>query len=122
VDRLGYDFMTLDVYLTTVDNATNNPSTFKLGDGDVTNVSSASDITAFVGDGSGGWTIPTMSTATTTNNVVKFNVDCRGLKRYITLEIVPLTTMTCWAFAELFNGDDSPTNSTQANTIALVEG
>ena len=122
VDRMGYDFVSIDIYLTTTNNATNNPSTFKLGDCADTNLTSAADITACVGDGTGGWTIPDFNTATTTNNIVKMNVDCRGLERYLHIEVVPLTTMTCWAFANLFRAKESPDTSTEAGVIALVNG
>jgi len=122
VDRKGYDFCSIDTYMTTSDAPTNNPSTFKLGHSDDTYVTNASDITDFVGDGSGGWTIPSFSTATTTDNTVKMNVDCRGLKRYLHLEIVPLTTQTCWSFANLFRGKEQPVSTTEVNVLAVVNG
>jgi len=122
IDTLGADFATIDVFMTTADAATNNPSTFKIGDSADTYLTNATDITALVGDGTGGWTIPSFSTATTTNNIVKFNVDCSATKRYLHLEIVPLLSQTAWAFANLFRNEQAPDSSTDAGVIALVAG
>lgn len=122
VDRQGFNYCTLSVFMTTAAVASNNPSTFKLGESDDTYVTNAADITAFVGDGTGGWTIPSFSTATTTDNVVMMNVDCRARKRYLHIEVVPLTTQTAWAMANLFRAEQMPDTSTEANVIALVNG
>jgi len=121
-DLKGFDVCEIDVFLTTSDDTTNNPTMFKLGDASVTNVTSATDITAFVGDGTGGWTIPAAHTATTTNDVYKFHVDCRGLDRYLHLEIMPLLNASCWAFANLYRAEQGVDSSTDANTVALVAG
>lgn len=123
VDTLGFDFVKLDVIMTTAAVASNNPSMFKLGDCADTYVTNASDITAFVGDGVGGWTIPDFSVAV--GNVVQFNVDCRALERYLHVEVVPITTHTAWAVANLFRGVeswDAVDTSVSASFVAKVDG
>ena len=41
IDTLGADWMTLDVHSSTSNNTTNNPSTFKLSEGDTTDATAA---------------------------------------------------------------------------------
>jgi len=120
IDTKGFDWLTLDVVMTTSDDATNNPSVLKLSQSDDTVVTNFSDITEFVGDGSGGFTIP--NAVTSGEWGMKFNVDCRGLKRYLRLTISPLTTQGICAVANLGRGDESPVSTTSANVKALVEG
>jgi len=117
VDTLGFDFCSLDVIMATSNDTTNNPTVFKLAESDDTVVSNFADITAFVGDTA--WTIPDAVTAG--NWGVKFNVDCRGRKRYLRLSISPLTTQVITAIANLSLGDESGSNTTVAGVKALVQ-
>jgi len=120
VDTLGYDFLTLDVIMSTSNDTTNNPTVFKLAESDDTVVTNFADITAFVGDGEGGWTIP--AAVTSGDWGVKFNVDLKGRKRYLKLSVSPLTTQVITAIGNLYRGDEAPVNTTDANVKALVEG
>lgn len=124
VDCKGYNFCSIDVSCfpghTT---ATNNPTVFKLGESADTYMTNATDITAFVGDGVGGWTIPNVPTVTTTPYTVKFNVDCRALERYLHIEVVPLgASMTATAYANLFRAEETPITTTEAGVLAVVNG
>jgi hypothetical protein len=56
VDRLGWDYMTLDVITTTSNDTTNNPSVLKLQQSDTTDATNYADISGTVGDTD--WTIP----------------------------------------------------------------
>ncbi len=118
VDTLDYDFLTMDVFLSTADSVSNNPSTLKLTEGDTTVVSSAVTFGSFVGDT--GFTIPACVTAGDWG--VKFNVDTRARKRYIFLTVTPLTTQVVAAVGNLTKGTESPRTTTKANVKALVEG
>lgn len=120
IDCLGYDFATIDVITSTSDAVTNNPAALKLSEADDTNTASFSDITAFVGDGAGGFTIP--NSVTSGNWGVKFNVDLRHRKRYIKVSVSPLTTQVITAIANLGNAEVSPVNTTDVDVKALVEG
>ena len=118
LDTLGYDFAAIDLISTTSDNTTNNPSVLKLGEGDTT--ASFADITAFVGDGSGGFTIPAWHTNTTNAKALRFNVDLRHRKRYLQLTVSPLTTQSFTAVAQLHSGEISPTSAADVNALAVV--
>ena len=122
LDTLGYDFAAIDVIATTSDNATNNPSVLKLAEADDTNATSFADITAFVGDGSGGFTIPASNTATASNSLYTFNVDLRHRKRYLKLTISPLASQSFTALAQLHRGEVSPTSAADVNALAVVSG
>jgi hypothetical protein len=115
IDTLGYDFMTVDVITTTSNDTTNNPSVLVLGDGDTT--SAYTNISGTVGDTD--WTIP--AAVTQGNWGVKFNVDLRGVKRYVQVSVSPVTTQTITAIANLFKGDEAPVDATGAGCNALVE-
>ena len=118
VDTLDYDFMTMDICLSTADSVSNNPSTLKLTELDTNVISSAATFGSFEGDT--GFTIPACVTAG--DYGVKFNVDLRGRKRYIFLTVTPLTTQVVAAVANLTKGTEAPVNTTRANVVALVEG
>lgn len=118
VDTIDFDWMTMDIILSTADSVSNNPSTLKLTEGDTNVISSAATFGSFVGDT--GFTIPPCVTSGDWG--VKFNVDLRGRKRYIFLTITPLTTQVVVGVANLTKGVKNPDNTTVANVKALVEG
>ena len=120
IDTLGFDHVSIDVTTTTSNAATNNPSVLKLSESDDTVVTNFGDITAFVGDGVGGFTIP----ASVTTGVwgVKLNLDLRAKKRYLKVTVSPLTTQVISAVANLSRGDTSPVDAAGAGVKALVEG
>lgn len=118
IDTLGYDAVTIDVITTTSNDTTNNPSVLKLSESDDTVVTNFADISGFVGDTD--FTIP--AAVTSGDWGVKFNVDLTGRKRYLKVSVSPVTTQTITAVANLFNGDESPTDATGGNVKALVEG
>jgi len=118
LDTMGFDFVTIDVISTTSNNATNNPSVLKLSESD--DATTYSDVTAAVGDGTGGFTVPNWHTNTATAKTLKFNVDLRHRKRYLKLTITPITTQSFTAIANLTRGEISPVNTTDANVLALV--
>ncbi len=121
IDTLGYDFLTLNINQTSTAASSNKLGTCKLSHGATTTAASATAITALVGGGAGGFTIPAAPTNTSVANVIKMNVDLRGKQRYLFLELSPLTTMTLTAFGELQRGEQAG-NATVQGLAALVEG
>lgn len=119
IDTLGFDYVELDVALTTSDSTTNNPSVFKISQADANSATNYADITALVGDGSGGWTIPAADTANAQG--FKFGIDKRGLKRYLKLTVSPTTTQSITAIANLYRARQTPISATKANVAALVQ-
>ena len=122
IDTLGYDYCTINVIGTTSDNATNNPSVLKVMEADTTDSTNLADITAFVGDGASGFTIPSSPTATTTAPFAEFNIDTRARKRYLAVKISPLTTQTFTVIAELGRPEQSPVSTTDRNVAVVVNG
>lgn len=120
IDRLGYNYMSLDVELTTA-SATTAPIALKLSESDDTVVTNFADITKFVGGGTGGFTMPA-GPATENTWGVKFNVDLRARKRYLKLSVTPGTTVIVSAVANLFKEELAPVDATKANVKALVQG
>ena len=76
-----------------------------------------SDITAFVGDGTGGWTVPAWHTQTADAKCVKFDVDLRHRKRYLKLTITPVTTQDFIAIANLGRNEATPVSGDQRELI-----
>jgi len=119
IDTLGFDYVSIDVITATSNAVSNNPSVLKLSESDTTDATNYSDITEFVGDGTGGFTIP--NSVTSGNWGVKFNVDLRAKKRYLKVSVSPVTTQVITAIANLSKAKSAPVNTTDANVKALVE-
>jgi len=118
LDCQGFDFVTIDVVQTTSNNVTNNPSTLKLQQSDTTDATNFADLSGAVGDTD--FTIPQVGTNTSTISSYKFNVDMRHRKRYLRLLVTPITTQSFTAVANLFRGERSASNATDANVSVLV--
>lgn len=123
IDRLGYEYVSLVVGQEAWGNAgfTSQASftVLKLSESD--DNSSYSDVTAFVGGGTGGFTLPT-PTATAGDVVVRMDVDCRGKKRYLKLTATPYTTGTVYTVARLGKGNDGPVSASQKGVNVTVSG
>ncbi len=123
IDRLGYEYVSLDVCQEPFANAGYTSqaafTVLKLAESD--NNSSYSDVTEFVGGGTGGFTIPT-PTATAGDVVVRMDVDCRGKKRYLRVTATPYTTGTVYTVARLGKGSDGPVSASAKGVNATVSG
>ena len=122
IDTIGFDFASIDLVLGTSNTVSNKPSTLKLSESDDTVVTNFADITAFVGGGTGGFTIPNADTSNA--NVYVFNVDCRGRKRYLKLTATPVTTQAAVMDARLSCAEEAPNTTSEFGTgvLAVVEG
>lgn len=117
IDTLGFDYCRIAVLLPTADVVSNKPSVLKISEGDTT--SSFTDVTAFVGGGAGGFTIPNAITAATsiTQPYAVFNVDARARKRYLKISVSPQTTQVVNVLAELSRAEQTPSTSAQATVV-----
>jgi len=118
IDRLDYDYA--DVVVARASNAsTTFASVLKVQESD--DNSNYTDITAFVGGGTGGFTIPTV-TSTASVSAVKMGIDCRGRKRYLKVLVTPSTAVNVAIEARLFRGHIAPASATAAGVLAIVNG
>jgi len=122
IDTLGFSHASVDVVFEPVAAAGTNSAVaiaLKLQEGDTT--SSYSDITAFVGDGTGGFTIPTPSNTTDTN-VVRFDVDLRGRDRYLNVYATPQAASIIASNVRLGKGEDGVDSAADKGVKAAVSG
>lgn len=122
IDTLGFDHASIDVVFEPVAAAGTNSAVaiaLKLQEGDTT--SSYSDITAFVGGGAGGFTVPTPGNTSDTN-VVRFDVDLRGKSRYLNVYATPQVASVIASNARLSRGEEGPKDATTKGVKAAVAG
>lgn len=123
IDTLGYAYVSVDVCQEPWANAgyTSQAAFTVLKVEESDNNSSYSNVTAFVGGGTGGFTIPTPS-STSADAVVRMDIDCRGKKRYLKLTATPYTTGTVYTVARLGKGTDGPVSASAKGVNATVSG
>lgn len=118
VDTVGYDYASFTVM------RGNNASTvfanvLKVEESD--DNSSYGNVTALVGGGSGGFTMPTIAaSATASAAVVKLDVDTKARRRYLRLSYTPGVSVTCAIAARLSRPEVAPANASEAG--ACVNG
>lgn len=77
------------------------------------------DVTSFVGGGTGGFTIPTPAN-TTAEVIVRFDRDLRGAKRYQKIVATGQATGSIFSVARLGGGDEAPWDATSKGVDAAV--
>jgi hypothetical protein len=120
IDTLGYDHASV-----TVIRASNASTVFanavKVEESD--DNSSYSNVTALVGGGSGGFSIPAIAvSATGSASVLKMDIDTKAKKRYLKVSYTPGASATVAIVGRLGRAEVSPENAAQANVIGLVRG
>jgi hypothetical protein len=119
IDRLGYDHVSVSAI-----RASNAETTFasvlKVEESDVSN-SGFTDVTALVGDGSGGFTIPAVSD-TDAAAIVQMDIDCRARKRYLKVSMTPGASATLGIVAGMSRAEVAPTNAAGKGVIGWVVG
>lgn len=118
LDRLNFDYMSLDVTLGTSNVVSNKPTVLKLQECDTTVVSSFADITGFVGGTD--FTVP--NSLTSAFNIYRFDVDLRNRKRYLQVVVSPATTQEMYYNARLSRAKEGPTTAAQVGVSLLVRG
>jgi hypothetical protein len=120
IDTLGFDYASIDVVMEASTATTAAVAlALKLGQSDTN--SAFADITAFVGGGSGGFTIPTTS-LTGASNIVRFNLDMRGKRRYLQVSATPVAASVVCSVARLGKGDVGPVSAAEVGVAAVVSG
>ena len=118
IDTVGYDHASITV-LRASNAATTFASVLKVEESD--DNSSYSNVTALVGGGTGGFTIPAVS-ATGSVSVVRMDVDTKARKRYLKVSMTPSTAVNVAMSARLSRGEVSPETAAQAGAIGWVKG
>lgn len=122
VDTLGFDYASVDVIFEPVVAAGTNSAvaiTVKLQQGETT--TAYSDITAYVGGGVGGFTIPTPANTNDTN-VVRFDLDLRGKSRYLNVFATPQAASVIASSVRLGKADVGPATAAEKGVGAFVSG
>lgn len=142
IDTLGFNHAEIDLILGLADTTSNSPTLITLGEGDVTNTSSMTTITAFSGgtatSTSVAWVIPvtgvvTALTNSQAGNTYRYNVACGGGKRrrYLMVSCSPATTQTMNVNGRLSKGENIPVGGLGTGTsvtsvynpvAAVIEG
>ena len=122
IDTQGHDYVKIIVHGTTSNNATNNPSVLKVQQADTTDATNFADITALVGDGASGFTVPSSPTSTTNTAFAILNVNMNGKKRYLRVLISPVTTQTYSAVAILGRSEVRPSGTSAEGAAVIANG
>lgn len=118
IDRLGYDHVSVAA-IRAANASTVFASVLRVEESD--DNSSYSNVTALVGGGVGGFSIPA---ATDTNNaaIVKIDIDARAKKRYLRVSMTPGASATLAITARLSQAEEAPVSASDAGVIGLIKG
>jgi hypothetical protein len=121
IDRLGYDFIGIDVVASTANVVSNTLNVLAVAESDDTVVTNFAAVTGM--DGGTGFTIATNAyTNTASQNLWSFRIDGRKRKRYLKVSASPQTTMVIAGIAHLHRGKEAPITASDANALNIVEG
>jgi hypothetical protein len=118
IDRLGYDHVSVSAVRAS-NASTVFASVLKVEESD--DDSSYANVTALVGGGSGGFTIPAVS-ATGSAAIVKIDIDARAKKRYLKVSMTPGASATLAIVARLSRAEEAPVSAADAGVLAVVVG
>lgn len=123
IDTLGFAHANIKVLQGNSNNVTNNLSVCRISEAETTDATNFGTITKFEGDNTtAGFTIPNAVTATDNGQVYDINIDLRGRKRYLRVQLSPVTTQILTAVADLSRAQVSPSTAAQAGAAVVVNG
>lgn len=119
VDCLGYDHLSL-----TVLRASNASTVFanavKVEESDESGAN-FTNVTALVGGGTGGFSIPAVSNTSATS-ILKMDIDTKAKKRYLKVSYTPGASATVAITGRLGRAEESPVSASDAGVIGRVVG
>lgn len=118
IDTRGYDHASVTV-LRASNASTVFANAIKVEESD--DNSSYSNVTALVGGGTGGFSIPAVSN-TSSAAILKFDIDTKAKKRYLKVSYTPGASATVAMVARLGRAEESPATASDAGVIGLVRG
>lgn len=119
VDTLDWDYASFTV-LRASNASTVFASALKVEESDASG-SGYSDVTALVGGGVGGFSIPAVSN-TAVEAVVKLDVDSKSRKRYLRVTATPAVSVNTVITGRLSRGVEAPVTAADAGCIGWVKG
>ena len=120
IDTLGYDHASVSV-LRAANASTVFANVIKIEESD--DNSSYANVTALVGGGTGGFSIPAIAaSATGSASILKLDVDTKAKKRYLKVSYTPGASATVSIVARLGRSEVSPVTAAEAGVIGLVRG
>lgn len=120
IDTLGFDHASVTV-LRASNASTVFANAIKVEESD--DNSSYANVTALVGGGTGGFSIPAIAaSATGSASILKLDVDTKAKKRYLKVSYTPGASATVAIVANLGRGEVSPETAAQAGVIGQVRG
>jgi hypothetical protein len=120
IDTLGYEAVSIDVVYSAFTATTSNAApVLRLTQHDVTGTGQT-NISGMVGGTD--FTVAAGATTGNTGYVHRFNVDCRGKKRFLTLYTSPGNTVAVTSVARLGRAEEAPTSASTGNTGTWVSG
>lgn len=111
IDTYGADYVSVDVVYSTFTATSPAYATLKVQHSDVSG-SGQTDVL----------TTTAVAGVTTGNHIARFNVDCRGKKRYLTVVGNPAKPATVCSVARLSKMEDEPYNAATAGVSNYVSG
>ena len=119
IDRLGYDHVSVSA-IRASNASTVFASVLKVEESDASG-SGYSDVTALVGGGTGGFSIPAV-TDTDAAAIVKLDIDARAKKRYLRVSMTPGASATLAIVASLSKAEVAPSTVGEKGVIGHVVG
>jgi hypothetical protein len=117
IDRLGFDYVEIDIIASTADVVSNTLSVLKLQESATTDATNFADISA----GGTQFTIATNAyTSAASQNIWSFKVDGRGRKRYLRVLASPQTTMVIGGTAKLFRAKQALVTAAGQGALNVV--
>lgn len=121
IDTLGYDHASI-VVLRAANASTVFANAIRVEESDESSAN-YSNVTALVGGGTGGFSIPAIAaSATGSASILKLDVDTKAKKRYLKVSYTPGASATVAIVANLGRGEVSPETNAQAGVIGRVVG
>jgi hypothetical protein len=118
IDTIGYDHASVTV-LRASNASTVFANVIKVEESD--DNSSYSNVTALVGGGTGGFSIPAVSNTSVTS-VLKMDIDARAKKRYLKVSYTPGASAAVAIVGRLGRAEESPVSASDAGAIGRVVG
>jgi hypothetical protein len=121
IDTLGYGYASIDVVFEPT-TATSDAICVacKVEESDASG-SGFANVTSLVGNGTGGFAIPTSGSRTADSNVVRLNVDLRGKKRYLRVSATPVAASVVATVVRLGRAEVAPVTASESGVQIEVD-